>query len=295
MGVNLTGPVTLTKNTTLDSGNASVTINGAINGGNSKSDLTINATSLNAKAISNITNLTVNVTETSLIEGVISGGTSLSPFELIKEGIGSLTLNKNNTFIGSTTINAGTIVLDTSGSLGNASNLLTIGEGTLTLKDRNQTFYNLVMGTNSAIDVDGNATYSSLTLPKLDLSNNLTSFTLGGSITTKGIQSYQGAIALAGDITLSSNDNNITFGQGASVNGNAYNFTINTGSGTASLGSNISDVTNLSSLGATSVSTTSISTFGTQTYGAFTFSKPLSLQTEIVIFLFLLQCQELVF
>ena len=279
MGVNLTGPVTLTKNTTLDSGNASVTINGAINGGNSKSDLTINATSLNAKAISNITNLTVNVTETSLIEGVISGGTSLSPFELIKEGIGSLTLNKNNTFIGSTTINAGTIVLDTSGSLGNASNLLTIGEGTLTLKDRNQTFYNLVMGTNSAIDVDGNATYSSLTLPKLDLSNNLTSFTLGGSITTKGIQSYQGAIALAGDITLSSNDNNITFGQGASVNGNAYNFTINTGSGTASLGSNIRSVTNLSSLGTTSVSTTSISTFGTQTYGAFTFSKPLSLQT----------------
>jgi filamentous hemagglutinin family protein len=279
MGVNLTGPVTLTKNTTLDSGNASVIINGAINGGNSKSDLTINATSLNAKAISNITNLTINVSERSLIEGVISGGTSASPFALIKEGAGSLELDKNNIFIGNTTINAGTIALSDSGSLGNVSNLLTIGNGTLTIKDRNQTFYNLVMGANSTIDVDSNATYSSLTLPKIDLSNSLTSFTLGGSITTKGIQSYQGAITLAGDITLLSNDNNITFGQGASVNGNAYNFTINTGSGTASLGSNIRGVTNLSSLGTTSVSTTSISTIGTQIFGAFTFSQPLSLQT----------------
>ena len=162
------------------------------------------------------------------------------------------------------------------GSLGNVSNPLTIGSGTLTIKDRDMTFYGLTMGANSVINTSSS---SSITLPSNNLAGDLTSYTLGGSITTSGTQTFSGAISLAGDLSLTSGNQAINFTQDAALTGNNNDLTINSGSGTTTFINPMSGLGTLSSTGTTIINSNEISSAGTQTYGALTFGGDLKLVT----------------
>jgi hypothetical protein len=231
--------------------------------------------------------LNIEVTNDSKVDGVISG----TNVAFKKKGDGKLTLTKENTFTGSTNIIGGTILLDNGavmgddgeptgvinyGSLGNVSNPLTIGSGTLTIKDRDMTFYGLTMGANSVINTSSS---SSITLPSNNLAGDLTSYTLGGSITTSGTQTYSGAISLAGDLSVTSGNQAINFTQDAALTGNNNDLTINSGSGTTTFINPMSGLGTLSSTGTTIINSNEISSAGTQTYGALTFGGDLKLVT----------------
>ena len=66
--------------------------------------------------------------------GVVSGNGALQQL-----GTGTTTLTNTNTYSGGTTINAGTLVLSGSGTLGHTANTLTVSGGTLDLGTTPQT------------------------------------------------------------------------------------------------------------------------------------------------------------
>ena len=78
------------------------------------------------------TNLTVGTANSTTFAGVIdnAGGNG----GLIKQGSGTLTLTGTNTYLGGTTINAGTIAVSSDANLGDATGGLTFGGGTLQLE-----------------------------------------------------------------------------------------------------------------------------------------------------------------
>jgi fibronectin-binding autotransporter adhesin len=285
-GIYLTGDVTVASNATFDAAKGIVNITGDISGSTS-TDFTINSKSVELDSITEFAALNIEVTNDSKVDGVISG----TNVAFKKKGDGKLTLTKENTFTGSTNIIGGTILLDNGaivgddgeptgvvnyGSLGNVYNPLTIGSGTLTIKDRDMTFYGLTMGANSVINTSSS---SSITLPSNNLAGDLTSYTLGGSITTSGTQTFSGAISLAGDLSLTSGNQAINFTQDAALTGNNNDLTINSGSGTTTFINPMSGLGTLSSTGTTIINSNEISSAGTQTYGALTFGGDLKLVT----------------
>ena len=285
-GIYLTGDVTVASDTTFDATKGIVNITGDISGSTS-TDFTINSKSVELDSITEFAALNIEVTNDSKVDGVISG----TNVAFQKKGDGKLTLTKENTFTGSTNIIGGTILLDNGavmgddgeptgvinyGSLGNVSNPLTIGSGTLTIKDRDMTFYGLTMGANSVINTSSS---SSITLPSNNLAGDLTSYTLGGSITTSGTQTFSGAISLAGDLSLTSGNQAINFTQDAALTGNNNDLTINSGSGTTTFINPMSGLGTFSSTGTTIINSNEISSAGTQTYGALTFGGDLKLVT----------------
>ncbi|MBV5345627.1 MAG: autotransporter-associated beta strand repeat-containing protein, partial [Rhodoferax sp.] len=90
------------------------------------------------------------------LSNIISGN-----YALTKLGAGSLTLSAANTYGGATTISAGTLVVTSSGTLGNSSSALTINSATLNMQ-RALTVASLSMsGSSAAITSTGT---SSLTV-----------------------------------------------------------------------------------------------------------------------------------
>ena len=105
----------------------------------------------------------------------------------------STTLTGANTYGGNTTINAGTLVLSGSGTLGNNTSTLTISSATLDIQNGAKTIGALVMnGTSPAIT---NSTGTS----SLIVSGTST---LAGSVTTSSTQLYTGNVTLGAATTL---------------------------------------------------------------------------------------------
>ena len=104
--------------------------------------------------------LTTDVaTGTSTISGVISnGGTGAG--SLTKDGFGTLVLSGNNTYTGTTTINAGTVQLGASDRLANTSDVNLAG-GTLNLNTYSEQVDLLTFSNNGTLDfgTQGNANY----------------------------------------------------------------------------------------------------------------------------------------
>lgn len=104
--------------------------------------------------------LTTNVAPgTSTISGVISnGGTGVG--NLTKDGVGTLVLSGNNTYTGTTTINAGTVQLGASNRLANASDVNLAG-GTLNLNTFSEQVDLLTFSNSGTLDfgTQGNANY----------------------------------------------------------------------------------------------------------------------------------------
>ncbi|MBU3624609.1 autotransporter-associated beta strand repeat-containing protein, partial [Polynucleobacter sp. AP-Latsch-80-C2] len=68
-----------------------------------------------------------------------------------KAGVGILTLSGANTYGGATTVNAGTLQVSGSGTVGNTSSLLTLSSATLDLQNALTIGSLLMTGTNPAI------------------------------------------------------------------------------------------------------------------------------------------------
>jgi len=261
-GVALTGPVTLLGNSSITSTNAAVTITGNISSDSTPRSLTVNAQTFNAQALTSLSGLSVTVSDTSAITGIISGNMNFT-----KAGDGLLTLSGANTFNGSTTVSAGTLRLSGSGSsLGVSTNTLTLSGGTLDLVNKALSLSALTMSSSSSSIINSSGTSSLIVL-------NASS--LRGSITTQGIQTYSDVITLTGDMNFVSSNSDITF---SSTISGAYNLTINSGTGVSRFNGALSNINNFSSLGST-ILDRNISTTGTQNYGATLLGASVSLTT----------------
>jgi hypothetical protein len=121
------------------------------------------------------------------LSGVVSGANALT-----KIGTNTLTLSGANIYTGGTTITAGTLVATSANSLGGNSATLTIASaGTLDLQN-SVTLGSLSMsGSARIINTSGS---SALTVSGAS--------TLSNSVTTTGTQTYNGAITLAGNTSL---------------------------------------------------------------------------------------------
>ena len=249
-GIALTGPVTLLGNSRITSTNAAVTITGAISSDSTPRTLTVDAQTFNAQALTSLSGLSVTVSDTSAITGIISGNMNFT-----KAGDGLLTLSGANTFSGATTVSAGTLKLSGSGSsLGMSTNTLSLSGGALDLVNKALLLSTLTMSSSSSSIINSSGT-SSLAV--------LNASSLRGSITTQGTQIYSDAITLTGDMAFTSSNSDITF---ASTISGAYNLTINSGTGLTRFNGALSNINNFASLGST-ILDRNISTTGTQNYG----------------------------
>ncbi len=129
---------------------------------------------------------------TTEFSGLLANGLATS-LALIKIGGGRLTLSGANTYTGSTTINAGTLTVSSTGRLGHSANPLSLASATLDLQ-RALTVGSLSM-TSASSAITNSSGVASLVVSGTS--------SLGGSITTSGSQTYTGAVTLAADTTLS--------------------------------------------------------------------------------------------
>jgi fibronectin-binding autotransporter adhesin len=198
--------------------------------------------------------------------GVIEKGSATS-LALTKSGSGTLTLSGNNTYDGGTNINAGVLSLASANAIG-SSGTISFGGGTLQYTSSNTTDYSGRISSASGqafkVDTNGNnvtwatsltnasssitksgagtwtlgvidltnATFNQGSVVATSISINGTS-SVGGTITTSGVVSFAGASTLVRDTTITSGNNNVSFG--STINGE-YELVINAGSGVASFG-----------------------------------------------------------
>jgi hypothetical protein len=261
-GIALTGPVTLLSDSTITSANAAVTITGSISSNSTARNLTVNAQTFSAQDLSSLSGLSVTVSDTSTITGIISGNMNFT-----KAGDGLLTLSGANTFDGITTVSAGTLRLSGSGSsLGLSTNTLRLSGGALDLVNKALSLSTLTMSSSSSSIINSSGT-SSLAV--------LNASSLRGSIRTQGTQIYSDAITLTGDMAFTSTNSDITF---ASTISGTYNLTINSGTGLTRFNGALSNINNFASLGST-ILDRNISTTGTQNYGTTLLNSSVSLAT----------------
>jgi autotransporter-associated beta strand protein len=153
---------------------------------------------------------------TNIFDPVISNnGTGKT--SVVKNGTGEWELNATNTYTGGTTINQGTLALNTAGALGGAGGSITIGNNTNT----------------AALDNSSGAT---LTLSQALTQNWNGNWTFVG---TKSLDMNTGAISLNGPVSLTLSGlaaNTLTVGGTISDSGAGYMLT-KSGTGTLSLGS----------------------------------------------------------
>jgi fibronectin-binding autotransporter adhesin len=173
----------------------------------------------------------------------------------------------NNNYDGGTNINAGVLSLGSANAIG-TSGTISFGGGTLQYTSSNTTDYSSRLSGASGqafkVDTNGrNVTWATdltnasssitksgagtLTLGVINLANATfnqgtvvaTSITIsgtssiGGTITTSGVVSFAGASTLVRDTTITSSNNNVTFG--STIDGE-FELVINAGSGVATLG-----------------------------------------------------------
>jgi filamentous hemagglutinin family protein len=181
------------------------------------------------------------------LSGIISG----SGLGITKTGSGTVTLSGNNTYTGSTTINAGTLKLgasnvlsdstavninssgavfdlnnfsETIASLAGASGTsVTLGSGTLTTGDSSNTTYSgVISGTGGALTKQGSGT-----------------FTLAGANTYTGATTISAGTLKAGAANAFSSNSDVTVNSGAflNLNNNSNIISSLTGAGNVTLGS----------------------------------------------------------
>lgn len=182
---------------TINAGTGDVTLSGAVGSNKVLSDFTITGAQVTGSsvALNNSTDLNITNSGTSSLTGVISG----TSVDLIKNGSGVLTLSGNNTYTGSTSINAGTLKITDAAGLGTTASGTTVASG-------------------ATLEVSGGLTVAeTLSLSGTGASSN------GALRFTSGNNTYSGNITLGAHSSVNATaGNNIISG---TVNG-AYNFVV---------------------------------------------------------------------
>ena len=140
----LSGANTYTGATVISVGNLSITGSGSLGTGG-----------IYAANISNNGTFTLNTTAAQTLSGVVSGSGAL-----VKANTNTLTLSGSNTYSGPTTINAGTLNINNSGSGGTSS---AIGTGTLTIAGGtidNTSSNTVTLSTNNTQNWNGDFTFT---------------------------------------------------------------------------------------------------------------------------------------
>ena len=130
---------------------------------------------------------------TSFSGNILNGSGAVA---LIKQGTGTLTLSGNNTYTGTTTINAGKIQSNSSGALSATNSVNVSNAGTLQIS-QNQTLANVTLAAGSTLTVDATKT--------LTIAGTLT-------INTGANVNGAGAIAYATGVLVYSGSGNLTTG-----------------------------------------------------------------------------------
>ncbi len=199
----LTNAVALNGSTLTLAGNQSLTFTGNttnILAGNPT--LTVSnsaATTLGDLALSNSATsrtLTLSVTTTAAVTGVISNGGSSTASGLTKTGAGTLLLSGSNTYAGNTTLSAGTLALGHNQALGtgtllfSAGTLSAVAGSPLTVANPvSLTGGTLALGGNQSLTLTGNVTNTFAGNPALTIANSalttLGNFALSNTTTNR--------------------------------------------------------------------------------------------------------------
>jgi autotransporter-associated beta strand protein len=142
----------------------------------------------------NANTLTVGDVTSTTYSGVISGTGALT-----KQGAGALTLAGTNTYSGSTTLNAGTIVLGNNSALGTGT--LTLGgAGTLQSNDDTRLVSNAIATGGNALTVSGG---NNLALSGAISGTGSLTKSGAGTLTLSGTNTYTGTTISAGTLKVS--------------------------------------------------------------------------------------------
>ncbi len=226
--------------------------------------LTLNA----ATTITNLRNvdlfggvLTLNATGNAMQAGVISGTTSV-----VKNGAGTFTLSSNNTYTGTTTINAGTVTLENSNKLADGSSIVVNG-GTFDINTKNETVTGVQLLSGSITGTTGTLTSTTAydmqvgsVSAKLDGAVGLTK-TNAGTVTLSGANTYTGATTIsAGILALGATNavgpsSAVTVASGATFNLNGFSDMIGSLAGAGTVTSGAAGAVTLTAGGNTTTTT----------------------------------------
>ena len=239
-----TGPGTLALAGTHAYTGATAITGGTLAIGNGGSGGTISTTS--GVALSNNAtiafNQSSNQSSSAAFSPVISGTGSL-----VKNGTGALTVSGDNTFVGSTTVSGGTLVMGHANALGNAPNPLVLNAGTLNLNGNSLSVSSLSgsagtieSGVTGPVTVTVNASGNSTFSGGIQDGSGTVGLTKNGSgsLTLAGANAYTGTTAVnAGKLVVNGSvQTGATIASNASLGGSG---TVNgalSGAGTISPG-----------------------------------------------------------
>ncbi len=208
---NLTlGTATTVTDTITNNGAGSLTFAGNLTGGSG--------------GVAGTKTLAFTGTGNTSVSGVIANG-GATTVALTKAGAGTLTLSGANSYIGSTSLSAGTLQISGSGKLGSTSTpaALAITGGTLDLGTTSQTVGAVTMSGNSTIQ-NGTLNGASYAIsPGTGTTAIISAALTGSGVLTKGG---------AGTLTLSGNNSGLSGGVNLGTNGGTLNINSATALGT---------------------------------------------------------------
>jgi autotransporter-associated beta strand protein len=188
---------------TFNSGAGAFTLGG--NGITLGGDVTNSSTNLQTISLNMVLSADRTFTTTTggdlTLSGVLSDAAGVHG--IIKAGAGTLTVSGTNTFTGSSTINGGTVLVNSAANLGTGS--LTINAGTLEIATGYSSIRNFTMGdVASTFQIDPSQTFTATGIISGTGSLNKTGT---GTMLLSGVNSYTGATNVsAGTLQISAND-----------------------------------------------------------------------------------------
>ena len=167
-----------------------------------------------------ILTLTGGGTGVVTLSGIISIGNGNRDYAIVKSGSGTFSLTGANTYAGGTTINGGTLMINSSANLGAVSGALTINAGTLEIATGFTTARSITLGSAaSTFQVDPSQTYT--VISALGGSGALNK-TGTGTMALSGVNTYSGGtVVSAGTLRINASER-LTNGGTLTISGGTF-------------------------------------------------------------------------